>query len=200
MATKNQTTKKPAQAKANKPMETTIIRLQWDRESYPMSDFTKKKKPLMNARKDWGCYQIYGQHPVYGSDALLYIGICGNSGEVVQTFGTRLSQHSLYHDDPYYCDARVYVGRLIGEDHNKATKSAQQKWSDHIRWAEKLLVFFHQPAMNSYLIKNISDEVLWKNNVRVMNVGNFRKLQCEVSSEYCREYYNDKFKTYQLPK
>lgn len=36
---------------------------------------------------DFGVYQIYGAHPIYGSDVLLYIGKADQ-----QTFGVRLSQ------------------------------------------------------------------------------------------------------------
>lgn len=36
---------------------------------------------------DYGSYQIYGTHPVYGSSVLLYIGRTDR-----QTFGVRLSQ------------------------------------------------------------------------------------------------------------
>ncbi|MGI9337099.1 MAG: hypothetical protein ACR2P4_01130 [Gammaproteobacteria bacterium] len=198
MATKKQTNNKPSSAEGAKP---AIIRIGWDEKSYPLSDFAKKQKPLMDKRGDWGIYQIYGEHPAYGSDTLLYIGLCGEGKNTKQTIGKRVSQHPEFMREPYHSEARVYVGHLISESPGIKTGKAQQEWADHICRAEKLLIFFHKPAYNSTDITGISEELSGM-NIRVFNFGNCRKLQGEVSSDFYREYnekYTEgKFKPYRL--
>ncbi len=44
---------------------------------------------LHDEDSDYGVYQIYGAHFLYGADVLLYIGKADQ-----QTFGTRLRQHA----------------------------------------------------------------------------------------------------------
>jgi hypothetical protein len=44
---------------------------------------------IQDNTRDYGVYQIYGGHPVYGSNVLLYIGKADR-----QTFGTRVSQEN----------------------------------------------------------------------------------------------------------
>ncbi len=43
---------------------------------------------LNDENDDYGLYQIYGCHVIFGSDSLLYIGMARD-----QTFGQRLGQH-----------------------------------------------------------------------------------------------------------
>jgi len=65
---------------------------------------------LKDVRKDHGLYQVYGHHPVYGSNVLLYIGqTCG------RTFGERIAEHNFgggSQEDRAHIE--VYVGRLKG--------------------------------------------------------------------------------------
>ena len=49
----------------------TIIHVQWD------GPFTLDQLSEMNNEYDYGVYQVYGSHPIYGSDVLLYIGKAG---------------------------------------------------------------------------------------------------------------------------
>lgn len=42
---------------------------------------------LMNDEMDYGIYQVYGKHQIYGNDVLLYIGKAD-----LQTVGKRISQ------------------------------------------------------------------------------------------------------------
>jgi len=61
-------------------MPTKIIHIQWE-GPYSYQEI----KDLKNENNDYGIYQIYGGHPIYGSGALLYIGKAQ-----LQTFGIRL--------------------------------------------------------------------------------------------------------------
>lgn len=50
-------------------IKTSLIQILWD-GPYSITDLVK----LKNEEIDYGIYQIYGNHPVYGNDVLLYIG------------------------------------------------------------------------------------------------------------------------------
>jgi len=66
-------------------MMETIIHIEWE-GPYSLNQLNT----LKDLRKDRGLYQIYGHHPVYGSNVLLYIG--QTSG---RTFGERIEQHNF---------------------------------------------------------------------------------------------------------
>jgi len=126
---------------------------------------------------DRGIYQVYGTHPVYGSNVLLYIGKTIN-----QTFGQRLSQEQWLnnHDSE---NVVVYLGRIAGyhQEPDEAT------WSAQITTVERLLIYAHWPAGNSsgLNIKFGAD----LHNVHVLNWGERRSLYPEVSGAF----YSDKF-------
>jgi hypothetical protein len=122
-----------------------------------------------NRDSDYGLYQIYAHHPVYGF-GLVYIGRARE-----QTFATRVSQHdwgSGSENDPRQVEA--YVGRLIGETPDLDT------WRGQIDAAEKLLIHSHAPAYNTQHIYN-SPLVSECEHIRVLNWGACRSLAREVS-------------------
>ncbi len=123
----------------------------------------------VNGDSDWGVYQIYGSHPCYGADVLLYIGKAER-----QHFGERLKQK---HSIPYNYDinsTKVYFGRLAGED-----RPDDETWNRHIVLAEKLLIYAHRPAWNSTMNMGKLDSEL--QNVHVFNWMNHKMLLPEVS-------------------
>ena len=63
-------------------MNTHEIHLAWE-GPFRLDNLSK----LQDENKDYGVYQIYGRHLVYGSGVLLYIGKASD-----QTFGKRISQ------------------------------------------------------------------------------------------------------------
>jgi len=117
---------------------------------------------------DYGVYQIYGGHPVYGSNVLLYIGKA-----VDQTFGKRISQEG-WEDNRDSGNIEIYVGRLSG---NKTPESG--KWDLEISLAESLLIYSHKPAFNAQCIKSAPTKGL--ENVHVFNWVAHRDLMAEVS-------------------
>jgi hypothetical protein len=66
-------------------MEERIIHIEWE-GPYSLNQLDT----LKDLRKDRGLYQIYGHHPVYGSNVLLYIG-----QTVGRTFGERIEEHNF---------------------------------------------------------------------------------------------------------
>ena len=122
-----------------------------------------------NDNGDWGVYQIYGSHPLYGAEVLLYIGKAER-----RTFGARLPEpHSMP-----YCYAiestTVYLGRLAGE-----VAPDDAEWNRRIVLAESLLITAHRPAWNSQMNAHKLDAEL--QGVHIFNWGNHRCLMPEVS-------------------
>lgn len=118
---------------------------------------------------DYGLYQVYGVHPIYGSDVLLYLGKASQ-----QCFGTRIPQHDKWAYDPDVNSLRVYLGRLGG---NKAVSNT--RWDKQISIAEKLLIFTHKPAYNASNIRSISNVGIC---THILNWGSYRSLMPEVSA------------------
>ena len=88
----------------------TVIHVQWDG---PFS--LEQVSELNNEDHDYGVYQVYGSHPIYGSDVLLYIGKASQ-----QTFATRLRQEPWLYNQ----DARAAGKILIDSERRKNTQAS----------------------------------------------------------------------------
>ena len=126
--------------------------------------------PKLNEKdRDYGIYQIYAHHPVYGR-CLVYIGKARE-----QTFCQRIPQEhwdSGSENDPQRVE--IYVGRLIGPT------PALSVWRSEIDAAEKLLIHSHAPAYNTQAVLK-SPASAECSDVRVLNWGACRSLAREVS-------------------
>jgi len=118
--------------------------------------------------KDYGVYQIYGGHPLYGSNVLLYIGRA-----VDQTFGKRISQEG-WEENRDFENVSIYIGRLSGKETPEGNE-----WDNEIILAESLLIYSHKPAFNAQSIRSVPDKRL--DNVHVFNWVAHRDLMSEVS-------------------
>ena len=122
--------------------------------------------------KDCGLYQIYGHHPVYGNDVLLYIGqTCENS------FSGRIKEHEkewLFSLESK--SIRIHVGRI----HNAETMD-EDEWRNVVDMAETLLIYSHWPVANTMGIESIDDEKYYK--IHILNCGEYGDLLPEVSGE-----------------
>ena len=119
---------------------------------------------------DFGIYQVYGAHPVYGNHVLLYIG-----RSRCQTFGGRFLRHEKWPLNQDSKNFKVYFGRLASD--HEVTNS---DWDNMIDIAEKLLIFAHQPACNSSNINSAGDEI--PEEAHVLNWGDRGLLLPEVSA------------------
>jgi len=160
------------------------IRIEWDgpfnlfdigynenEERYSLTEETT----LNNEKVDYGVYQVYGCHPIYGNDVLLYIGKAER-----QTFARRLSQESWEYNTDFK-NIKFYVGRLF--DREQVT---EDEWDNLISIAERMLIFAHAPARNSSNILNISKDIkILKEfeDIRIFNYDNYRSLMPEISGE-----------------
>lgn len=162
--------------------QTLHIHVQWD-GPHTYDDALS----LENDNKDYGIYQIYGAHPVYGSDVLLYIGKAD-----LQTFGTRLSQESWNFHNQDSSKLMVYVGRLAGY----TDCPNEEDWSNQIALVERLLIYSHWPAGNSSGLNVRFGVDLYP--IHILNWGQYRDLLPEVSgSRYSTQYDSEEnYKVY----
>lgn len=125
-------------------------------------------------------YQIYGQHPVYGSNVLLYIGRTEKGME-------RLNQHDSWVWDE--CDEMTFRVASLGE----FTSWKEWNESEHydpakpaiVEKIEAILIHAHSPAYNA---ANKSSAKGKSKGIRVFNSGRFGQLLPEVSYKY---YFGD---------
>ncbi len=132
--------------------------------------------------KEWhSLYQIYGDHPAYGRDVLLYI------GKTERSIKERLSEH--YSRFSNQCDdVKVFLASFgeftswakMGNDHyNPVSKD------DRVLSAiESLLIYAHQPAYNS---KALSSKEFGEENFRIFNTGRRKSLMPEISTQFYRD-------------
>jgi len=144
-----------------------ILDLSWD-GPFGFDDVAKN----FHGSTDYGVYQIYGTHAVFGPDALLYIGMAEKN-----PFGQRIPDHDHWIDwEP--SAARIYLGRLCGTD--KMTEAGDAEWCEMIRLAESLLIYFCSPPYNSKNIKTLGDH----GPTMVQNFRRYHRLPRIVSNLY----------------
>jgi hypothetical protein len=158
--------------------EFKIFHLFW--KKYSWNEAFLRNFNDFDTERDFGIYQIYGNHPVYGDDTLLYIGKAAE-----QTFTRRMKGH-------YDFDASQVVGQLtrihLGyfceiDDMNP------QIWEDAISDVEPILIKAHIPALNGQGVKGFLESP--GQNILVYNWGDKGRLFPEVSSLRCSEVYHD---------
>ncbi len=154
-------------------MATEVIHVQWE------GPFTYEETKCLNNEYDRGVYQIYGSHPVYGSDVLVYVGKTDK-----RTFQQRIYEHQ--EDFKFGQDTkniRYYIGRLAG-----SKMPDEEMWRNQIEKVEELLIFCHRPACNSQGIRILCDAQKLE-KVHVLNWGNRRDLFYEVSGRAMTDRY-----------
>ena len=119
---------------------------------------------------DYGVYQIYGIHPTYGRDVLLYIGKAAE-----QTFAKRIGQHRWVQEGHEVDEMKIYVGRLAGE-----TEPDAAMWNEMVDHAEALRINAHLPAYNSKNTRTaLKEEKIVE--AHVLNWEAYNRLFPEVS-------------------
>lgn len=147
----------------------------------------------MDEDHDFGLYQIYGIHPVYGVDTLLYIGLANGN-----TFGSRFrnADRVFMNDDnaPWEdngCGIRIHTGRIHRE--NTVPTPTDHTWGNWITVAERLLIHAHSPTWNSSSIATPPNGNVGRiryRDVHILNWGQFGLLLPEVSgARYTEEFF-----------
>lgn len=134
-------------------------------------------------RRDGHClYQVYGSHPVYGTDSLLYIGKTEEQG--VQT---RIGQHKWIKNQ--VSDCKIYIASCDvftswGNRDKQGSYGKYQPVGGHlpsIDNIESLLIFAHQPSYNS---KSLKSTHFAGKPFRLFNSYRRASLMPEISSQF----------------
>lgn len=136
------------------------IHINWD------GPFSVNQALKLKSSEDFGLYQYYGDHPVYGSGVLLYIGKASK-----QTFGDRLVQHNWHNWIP--SETEIYIGRICCD-----TQIENNEWECMIDISERIQIYSHSPAFNTSNLNKIGHDNI---DVRVFNWGRRKSLLPEVS-------------------
>ena len=134
----------------------------------------------LNGDTDYGLYQVYNVHPVYGADTLVYI---GKADEL--TFAARFGQPDYrWMGDDYApwedngCRIRIHTGRVYVKHNENGPRS--DTWSNWIARAEHLLIYAHSPAWNANYVRTPPGHPVY-HEVHVLNWGQYGRLLPEVS-------------------
>lgn len=119
--------------------------------------------------KDYGLYQIYGRHILYGKGALLYVGKATR-----QTFSQRMKQHKKWWlgDDQNEKDVSIYVGRIYNP-RKHSVKDKWKSWEEEVEIAEGIIIYKYSPCYNGRTIFNKSAP----NNIRLVHIGEKGRLK-----------------------
>ncbi len=121
----------------------------------------------LNTNIDFGIYQIYGTHNIFGPNSLLYIGKACD-----QYFSTQISQHKTWLEKEY-SQIEIYIGRLGG-----IINRNDEKWTQDIDEAERLLIYYSSPPYNT---QNLNDYGQIEETL-VLNFGKKNRIPMEVST------------------
>ena len=118
---------------------------------------------LRNRNRDFGLYQIYGRHIIFGLNSLLYV------GSTNKTFSQRLRNGHvgwLADEESVF----LHIGRINREDYEVDRREV-------IKDTEALTIYWHSPPYNSSNIGTYKGQRL-----RVVNIGKRGSLDAEFSS------------------
>ena len=142
------------------------------------------EKYLNEKPEEYGLYQVYSTHLIYGSQSLVYIGKAYD-----QPIHKRLKSHDDYWFNLESDSVTVLVGRLIVEK-GKNKVGLEQLWREQVDAAEKLLIYNCAPAYNSSSI--IYHHLDNKPDVLLLNYGKRGQLPLELSTYYDNSIFWDK--------
>ena len=124
--------------------------------------------------KNKGLYQIYGFHPLYGNDVLLYI---GKTEE--QSFTKRLKNRYEIDYNSDSKNTKIYLGTITNTD--KIINENEE--IEYINISESLLINALKPAYNSSNVKSANKKLSDKEYI-VYNEGNYKAIYPILSSKY----------------
>lgn len=153
--------------------EEIIYEVCWE-GPYSKSTLNSTKKITKEQNKQFVLYKIYGSHPVYGNNILLYIGM------TEQDVTERLRQHDYWMDEERFGESDIYLASIGGfENWVESEKIAifDPPEREIIGKVESLLIYAHQPVYNT------KNRTTAKNsrNIRIFNTGCYGALMPEIS-------------------
>lgn len=162
-------------------MATNIVHINWE-GNFSIDDVIQNKL----GEDDYGIYQIYGKHPIYGSNSLLYIGIAMD-----RPFSKRFAEHDQeWLKDPDLGPVTVCLGdvyRQRGKVYKKSEDFSVEEWKIVTEKCEQLLIYVCAPVYNVRNKQSISEAEL--RELHILNWGDRRDLLPEVSGDRWTEKY-----------
>lgn len=121
-------------------------------------------------------YAIYGTHPLYGRNVLLYIGTTDN------LITTRLSQHAWWiGGEPDPCGVYMAsIGKFSSWEASRQIEEYDRLDTETTKKNEALLIYSHQPIYNQRNKKS----ALSAKNIRIFNTNKRGMLMGEVRGLY----------------
>ena len=150
------------------------IHINWEG---PLSIEQVREREENESNTNIGLYQIYGKHPVYGSNVLLYIGL------TIDSFYIRNYKKGEILFFQYIENLSFYVGSIKVEQAPGLESIAD---SEIIAWTESFLTYVHEPAGNSQNLQSIKE---FGHEVIVYNWDDYGSLLPEVSTERWSDKY-----------
>jgi hypothetical protein len=146
-----------------KPFNATIIRFNWKEK---ISITNENRDDVGKRYTNLNClYQVYGNSPIYGNDALLYIGRTNN-------FEQRLEQH-LNSDFMRIPNLSIIVGKIDKECNDVP---------NFLEITECLLITMLKPSYNSFNVKDTGAKLKKGIKYLILNCGNRGDLPLEISN------------------
>ena len=151
-----------------------IIDIEWSERLKIAYDKVEERYilPFDASLDESGLYQIYGRHPIYGPDVLLYIGETKESEVSGRSFRHRLLEH-VGKRFWYHVNLSVALG-----------SPSVSPLSIEIQIAESILIAAHTPALNRKHLDTAKEESV---GYLVRNWGFIGSLMHECSGEYWRQ-------------
>lgn len=124
--------------------------------------------------KAWTLYALTDRHPLYGSDALIYIGKTTEQGVLM-----RLTQH-----EKKWWEGQAYLGAIfpieLWDNWSEKKPDDAIVHNASVSRIEELLIYSLAPAYNSRNKNNAKKS----SNLRVLNLGQFHSIPSEISGFY----------------
>ena len=124
--------------------------------------------------QDFGIYQIYGTHIIFGKKALLYIGQTYKR-ETARTFSQRFYEHVGWLREEE--DVSIHVGRIVKVDQTLKRDISAHDLRKIIKDTEALTIKWHSPPYNSANIETYNGQRL-----EVVNQGKYGSLEDRYKS------------------
>ena len=159
----------------------TIFELYWEGPFDANKFFNDTGIEELKEPESKALYQIYGDHPVYGPNSLLYIGESEEQGDII----TRIKQHHWLKNQAGECSIyvascyeRLSIDSPVAKDHKYFKGSTSELTIKNI---ESLLIYAHQPSKNSQCIKSLA---IPPSHFRIFNYWKRKSLDRELSTRF----------------
>lgn len=154
-----------------KHLNIKVINILWEKIPFDFEIIKTK-----NSESDFGLYQVYGKHNVYGQNALLYIGQSN-----IQKFSNRLKDRWEFIESS--CIPKfICLGKIVkSKNASEPFEYEINEWEKIINIAEKILIKTHTPAMNKQDVTGLFNKEQDENYL-ILNWGDYGKLLPEVSN------------------